>query len=340
MPREQSGIPQALFLAAGSFLIMIKILKQIGVMALRISISILLLVFLFRKVDGNALWQLIRASHKIDLAASVILVLIIDALCFVRWNMLLKASGVFVPGKTLLKSFCGGLFFNVFLPTSIGGDVIKTLDLTAHTRKGTEVASTVFLDRLSGYVALVIVVVAACILGWEYVQDKTVLLSVAAISGFLICILLVLFNRKVYGLVNRLLYSPTAGRIRQAVTDVHEEMHTLGKKKRVILLNLSLSMVLQLTGPVATYLVCRSLGAEINFIYFLIYLPIIGAITLLPISIGGLGLRDAATVYFFAKAGLSRDVAFAMSLLGFFIIVIIAAAGGLYYVLTLRHRRV
>jgi hypothetical protein len=49
---------------------------------------------------------------------------------------------------------------------------------------------------------------------------------------------------------------------------------------------------------------------------------------------------SASTVYFFAKAGLPGNIAFAMSLLGFFIVVIIAAAGGLYYVITLRHRRV
>jgi glycosyltransferase 2 family protein len=317
-----------------------KVLKQIGVIFLRISISILLLIFLFRKVDGQALWALIRSSHKIDLVFAFMIVLVVDVLCFIRWDMLLKASGVSVPVKTLLKSFGGGLFFNVFLPSTIGGDVVKTFDLAAHTSKAKEVTSTVFFDRLSGYVALVIVVIAACIFGWRYVEDRTVLYSIAMISGVLVCILLVLFNRFVYNFINGMLYSPTAGRIRTAIQEVHEEMHNLGKKKKMLAFNLCLSLVVQLLGPVSTYLICRSLGSEIDFMYFLIFPPIIGAITLLPISIGGLGLRDASTVYFFAKAGLPRDVAFAMSLLGFFIMVIIAAAGGLYYVTTLRHRRV
>ena len=301
------------------------ILKRIGVIFLRVSISILLLIVLFHKVDGQALWGLIKASHKIDIVFAFIIVLVIDALCFIRWDMLLKASGVSVPVKTLLKSFCGGLFFNVFLPSTIGGDVVKTLDLAAHTSKAKEVASTVFLDRLSGYVALVIVVLAACIVGWRYVEDRTVLYSIAVITGVLISILLVLFNRFVYNFVNGLLYSPTAGRIRTSIQEVHEEMHSLGKKKKILFYNLCLSLVVQLLGPVSTYLICRSLGSEINFMYFLIFPPIIGAITLLPISIGGLGLRDASTVYFFAKAGLPGNIAFAMSLLGFFIIVVIAS---------------
>ncbi|MFA6383752.1 MAG: lysylphosphatidylglycerol synthase transmembrane domain-containing protein [Candidatus Omnitrophota bacterium] len=315
-------------------------LKTIGAISLRIGVSILLLLFLFYRVDAGALWQLIGSIDKSDLVIACIVILAVDMLCFIRWDMLLKASGVPVPFKTLLKSFCGGMFFSIFLPTSIGGDVVKTLDLAAHTRKGTEVASTVFLDRLSGYVALVIVVILSCVLGWRYVQDAVVLFSVGFISVILICVLLVLFNKVAYDFINRRLYSPTAGRIRSAITEVHEEMHRLGKKKRVLFLNLCISFVVQLIGPLSSYVICLALGVRIDFIFFLIYLPIINALTLLPISLGGLGVRDAATVYFFAKAGLPRDIAFAMSLVGFSIVVVISCAGGLYYVLTLRHRRV
>jgi glycosyltransferase 2 family protein len=316
-----------------------KVFKQIGIIFLRISISILLLIFLFRQVDVRALWQLIKTCDKSDVVIAFIITLIIDILCLIRWKMLLNASGVAVTARALLRPFAGGLFFNVFLPTSIGGDVVKTIDLAAHTRRGTAVASTVFLDRLSGYVALVIVVLFSCVIGWRYVQDSTVLLSVTLITAVLVLILLVLFNRSVYKTVNSLLYSPNAGRIRSSITQVHENLHALGKQRKVLLINLSLSLVLQILSPVVTYTVCRSLGADINFIYFLIFLPIIGAITLLPVSIGGLGVREAATVFLFAKAGLVRDTALAMSLLVFSFSVLFAAAGGLYYVITLRHRR-
>ncbi len=82
------------------------------------------------------------------------------------------------------------------------------------------------------------------------------------------------------------------------------------------------------------------MGIKINMAYFFVYLPIIGAITLLPISIGGLGLRDATTVFFFAQAGVSKDMAFAMSLINFSFIVFYASIGGLIYVFTVHHRRI
>ena len=68
-------------------------------------------------------------------------------------------------------------------------------------------------------------------------------------------------------------------------------------------------------------------------------MPIIGAITLLPISIGGLGLRKNTTMLFFTQAGVSKDMAVAMSLLNFSFIVAYGAIGGLIYVFTLHYRR-
>ncbi|MBP6920899.1 MAG: flippase-like domain-containing protein [Candidatus Omnitrophica bacterium] len=314
--------------------------KKIGIFILRVGVSILLLVFLFSKVDGAAIWELVRASNIAGIIAAVFIVGVTSLFCFIRWDILLKASGVCVPARTLLKPFGGGLFFNMFLPTSIGGDIVRVLDLGNHTRKGAHVASTVLLDRLIGYVALDVMVLAACAVGWRYVQDPAVLWSVGIITAILVCILLVLFNSTAYNFLNKLLYSPNAGRIRANLTQAHEQLYVLGKKKRVLSVTLLISLALQLLSSVSAYVICRSLGADIPLIYFFIFVPIIGMISMLPISLGGLGVREAATVYFFAKAGLGRDAAFAMSLIGFSITVLFAAAGGLYYVITLHRRRV
>jgi hypothetical protein len=88
------------------------------------------------------------------------------------------------------------------------------------------------------------------------------------------------------------------------------------------------------------YLIAASMGLKLKLIYFFVYIPIIGAVSMLPISIGGLGLRDAITIYFFGKAGVAKDLAFAMSLVNFSFILITGIAGGLiYYVFTVRNRR-
>jgi hypothetical protein len=90
---------------------------------------------------------------------------------------------------------------------------------------------------------------------------------------------------------------------------------------------------------VSIYFIGLSLGVKIDFVYFLIFLPIIGAITLLPIAMGGLGLREGLFVVYFAKAGVIKQLALAMSLLSFSFIIFYGAIGGLIYVLTVYRRR-
>ena len=217
---------------------------------------------------------------------------------------------------------------------------MRSLDLSAHTKRPREVVATVLLDRLSGYAGLVILALLSLLFGWQLIQDKSVLFSVLIITAILIAILLVLFNSFLYAKINQLLHSPDAGKIRDMIKNLHQELHYFRHRKGVIVNNLILSFFIQVIAPLTFYIIALSLGIKVNIIYFFIFLPIIGAITLLPISIAGLGLRDAATIFFFAKAGVSKDLAFAMSLINFSFILICGALGGLIYVLTVRHRRI
>lgn len=217
---------------------------------------------------------------------------------------------------------------------------MRSIDLATHTKRPREVLATVLLDRLSGYIGLVLLALFSLLLGFRFIQDKSVLFSVAIITAVLIAVLLVLFNKFLYSKINKLLQSPDAGKVRQLLKDLHEEIHYFKRHKKVIVNNLIFSVLIQSISPLVFFVTALSLGLKINIIYFFIFLPLIGAITLLPISIGGLGLRDATTIFFFAKAGVSRDFAFAMSLLNFSFILVYGAVGGLIYVLTIRHRRI
>lgn len=317
-----------------------KIFKRILSISLRIGVSIILLIFLFKQVDKKTLLEVIKNAKPDLLLLAFIIYFSSYVLCLFRWEMLLKAAKIHLPLKRVIISIAGGHFFNLFLPSTIGGDVMRSIDLATHTRMPREVVATVLLDRLSGYVGLVILTLLALLFGWRLIQDTSVLFSVAIITAILIVLLLILFNRFIYTKINKLLHSPRAGKIREAIKNLHQEMHIFRHHKEIIVKNLILSLVIQAVSPITFYVIALSLGIKIGIVYFFIFLPIIGAITLLPISIGGLGLRDATTIFFFAKAGITKDLAFAMSLMSFFFILVYAGIGGFIYVLTVRHRRI
>jgi len=309
---------------------------------LRVSISIILLALLFKTtgIDIRDLMNDIRGVNKLFLGTGFAVFFLVYLLGFLRWRMLLLAAGINISPKKLISSFSGGIFFSIFLPSTIGGDVVRTADLAEHTRKAKEVIATVFLDRLSGYIGLVFVILPAILLGRELVLDKVVFSSVAVIIGLLVIILLVLFNGFIYSKITRFLTTPGAEKVKEMIKDMHREIHIFRHRRKIIVYNLLLSFLAQIITPVSIYFIALSLGVKINFIYFLIFIPIIGAITLLPVAIGGLGLRESLFVVYFAKAGVIKQLALAMSLLSFSFIVIYGAIGGLLYVFTVHHRRV
>ena len=316
-------------------------LKKILFILLRVGISLILLVILFRlnKIEVHDLLADIKKADKLFLSIGFVVFFFSYFLGFLRWRMLLKAANIQIPLKKLISSFSGGIFFSIFLPSTIGGDIVRSADLGEHTKKVKEVIATVFLDRLSGYIGLVIVILPAILLGKNLVRDRVVFSSVAVIVSVLVFVLLVLFNKRIYTGISRFLSSPGAGKIKETIKDIHQEIHIFRNHQQTIIYNLILSTIIQLISPLSIYFIACALGVKVNFIYFLIFLPIIGAITLIPISIGGLGLREGLFVAYFAKAGVIKQLALAMSLLSFSFIVIYGSIGGLIYVLTVRHRR-
>jgi len=107
----------------------------------------------------------------------------------------------------------------------------------------------------------------------------------------------------------------------------------------MLLANLIYSVIIQALQFLAAYVIAVSLGIHLRMLYFFIFIPIISALSTLPISIGGLGVRDVTTILLFSKVGLSKELGFAMSLANNIFVFILGVIGGLVYVLTLHHRR-
>ncbi|MFH1888503.1 MAG: lysylphosphatidylglycerol synthase transmembrane domain-containing protein [Candidatus Omnitrophota bacterium] len=318
-----------------------ELVKKTVSILLRVSVSVILLFFLFSLVDKKNLVEIIKNADKPLLVLAFFIFFASYALCFLRWDMLLKAADIRLPFSRVVISSAGGMFFSLFLPSTIGGDLVRSIDLAVHTKKSHEVVATVLLDRLSGFIGLVAVALLAVIFGWGLVYDNPgALISVAVIFAILAAVLLVLFNSFLYSKINKVLHSPRAGRIRGFIKDLHQEMHIFRHHKSIVVNNLVLSLLIQIIMPIIFYIIALSIGIKINIVYFFVFMPIISSISLLPISLGGLGLRDATTIFFFAKAGVSKDMAFAMSLVSFSFILIIGILGGVLYALTVHHRRI
>jgi len=307
---------------------------------LRISVSAALLIFLFHKIRPAALWEIVRESNKPLLLSALVLTVCGYVLCYFRWRMLLSLAGVRVSSARVLSAYGGGLFFGILLPSTIGPDLVRSLDLAARTKKASETVATVLLDRLSGFTGMVLVAITALILGARLIPDARIVGVIIMFSAALGCILVVIFNSRAYGSIKKLLHREQSGRIRSALASVHRHMHQLRAHRAKIAQNLALSVSVQLLSPLAAWLVALAFGVRIPLIYMFIFFPVITAVTMLPLSIGGLGLRDYTAVMLFAQVGVSANISFAVSLAIFAFTVACSALGGLIYVFTIHNRRI
>ncbi|MCM8758086.1 MAG: flippase-like domain-containing protein, partial [Candidatus Omnitrophica bacterium] len=180
-------------------------MRKIIQLFLRLFISIGILFFLFSKIDKQNFLNIIKALDVKVLIFAFFVFLLSNLLGLYRWKNILDAIGINFYFKDILSSFSAGLFFNLLLPSAIGGDILRSLDFIARTHKPKEVLCSIFLDRLSGYIGLDIVLIFSLIIGYRFIKDKDILWIASVFSIFLLLILFFLFNNFLYSKLNYLL---------------------------------------------------------------------------------------------------------------------------------------
>lgn len=325
-----------------------RLIKKFFSIFWRFGISIILLVILFQKIDYKATFKVIAHIDPAYFCLAVFIFFILEILVVLRWKMLLDAQEVGLPLSRVVSSFCGGLFLNLFLPSTIGGDIARSIDLGMHTKRHNVIAASVLLDRLSGFAGVVLVALVSLIFGYRLFLDQpSVYLVVFIFTGILGGLLLFIFHKGIYNWLNRSSIPKNknapgpavmAG-LRDKIIKLHSQMHSYRLRPHVLYLNLLCSVLVQLGCALVSYFLLLSLHSGIRIIYPLVFTPITIIITTLPISIGGLGLRDMSSIFFYGKAGVAKDAALAQSLLTFAIMAAFSLLAGIIYVSTLYNRR-
>lgn len=238
----------------------------------------------------------------------------------------------------IFASYCGGLFFNLFLPSSIGGDIVRTADLSLHTKDSSSIFATVFLDRIFGFLGLVLIAFLGFLFchlsGLKY--DFRLFLSMIVFTIILICIFLMLFSKRVFDLVNKIMFFKI---FKKYFREFHNCCYSFRFQRITLIKTTFLSVLIQGLHSVIFYFVGMSLGIKLNIIYYFIFIPVINTITILPISIGGLGLRDNAAVVLFSALGVAPDKIAAMTLINFAFLFFVGTIGGIVYGAAIYSRR-
>ena len=301
---------------------------------LRIIISVSLIAFLiktqFKDIQSaikilkmiNIPWLILSAStHVFGIWITAI-----------RWKTLLQTQKINLNTRFLTSTVLIGFFFNNFLPSTIGGDVFRTYDVAKKTNKplGTS-GSVIVVERFSGVISAATYAIVALFLGFTAIGGQSVIIPI--IIFFVICIILafLILNPSILRLEKLVKKIKFLEKLKQKLSNVYNTFLSFKKYKMVLTKILIYSFLLQFAVILNYYLAAKALGINLSLTSFIFIVPVVATIAMIPISIGGIGLRENSLVYIMVAMGVNNEEAALCSLILFAMLIFIGIIGGITY---------
>jgi len=307
--------------------------KKIASVVLRIAVSAACVAgisFVMRDKLQDALvtlrhgvaWQWFIAAGFVFLAAQVILTL--------RLLVLLQAHKIHLTlAKGLTLNFCG-LFFNLFLPSAVGGDIAKGVMIAKCTGKSMGATTSIIQDRLVGFIAMLALAGVALFISGG-LDDGTILKALPVGLGVAAALLFFLFHKPFARNFKWCLHLVPSKKIKTLLNELYHAIHEYKNHKMILFKAVLLSWGGQLCLVVLYYLTAGSLATWNDPGFYLLAVPASCFISMLP-SIGGVGVREAGILFFLSKI-MPGEKALAISFLVGLLIYGFSLAGGIIYIL-------
>lgn len=294
------------------------------------ALFIVILLYIMKDKYG----QIIEVLKKTDIAvfaAGFLVFMAALAIAAFRLRLIIEAHGdIGITYLDVLSLTVIGYFFNNFLPTSIGGDVVKAYYLARKTKTGTESIALIFIDRAIGLFTMIFMAFAALFLVKRDIIDERARHMLYAIAAASVLVVVFMANKNFARKFAFLL--ALVRPIEKKLVLVYEAAHKFKQHKGLLLKSLAVSVLSQFVYFASIGLTAMSIGLRIPVMDILLRMPIVSAMSLLP-SINGLGVREGATVVLFGGL-VGKANAFALTVLMLAVLFITSILGGVVYSLS------
>jgi glycosyltransferase 2 family protein len=310
--------------------------RRLLLTTLKLVVSLGLLAVLFARTDLGSLWRSVRTASLPWVLAALGLYLVQMLVSSWRWGVLLGAQHVQVTRRHLLSSYLVAAFFNNFLPSNIGGDVIRIRDTSGPARSRTLAATVVLIDRCIGLLGLVLVaaVGASAAMGAGGARAVPVLPEWLW-TGLLLATLVSAPAVMAPAGVGRLLQPLTVFHPEWVGNQIARITETLAKfrdRPSSLVRAFAGAVVVQALLVVFYAAVARSLNIPIALSHLAVIVPLSFVVQMLPVSVNGFGVREATFSLYFSRIGLPLESALALSLGSTALVMLFSLSGAAVYV--------
>ena len=279
--------------------------------------SAVILAALLWLSDPRKIWDTLSgADGSWVLGAIVVNTLTVPLMAF-RWKLLLSAKGIHdVSTAWLTRTYFVALFAGQFLPAAIGGDAVRAVELGRRTHDAPEAVASVLIDRLVGVVSLVGLAVVAYAAGGHSAGGIEVLIAEAVFGVAAAVVLALLFSPRLRGFAARWLEPRVDGRRLAAGERFYDALHAYREHRATLGAVFALAVVVQVTRIFVIVMLVKALGLDdVTTSSIFATAPVLFAALILPVSLNGIGVREAVFVYFLRDSttpaqAIALDVAF------------------------------
>jgi len=298
----------------------------------KLTITALLFLYIFGKIDFHQFGATLRNARLDILIGGFFILWIGHFICIYRWRMLMRPLMPVLSVRSLFGIYCIGLFFNLTFPTVVGGDVVKMYYAGKPSKCYAQSFAATFLDRDAGMLAMMII---ACIAELVYpIEVPRIPVALIIWSAFAVFVVgnIAIFAPRFHRLLTDLLRRLHLAKIAVKVDLISNAFQIMGKHKAILLGSLAISFANQLLVIAVTWITALGLRMDIAPSYFLIFVPVITLISMIPISLNGMGLREYSFMSLFGAIGAAPASCIALGVISSIVIILSAIPGGIVYI--------
>jgi glycosyltransferase 2 family protein len=289
---------------------------------LRTALSVALVVLLFTYVvDAHEVVQILERFDTTYLLLAIAVVTLDRVLMTFKWTLLLRAQGYRLPLLQGVTIYCTSMVWGLALPTTVGADAIRAVMVTKRGFKGTDVVTSIVIERMIGFVlALALGLVSLAVLRTIGVLDgrfdRALYLGVAMLVGVTVLLVAALDEKLVARVVARLPAVVRDSKVMHYLERFAKAYRSLGSARGTMAQFSVLTVLEQVLSIFFPWAVARGLGVPVDLVLLLGVLPISTLVSRLPISFDGLGVFEAVFVGLLVLAGIHAEAALAIAISG------------------------
>ena len=302
---------------------------------IRLIVTVGIIAFLIYRVDRGEVVRHLKGIAVLPLCLAAVMDFAMILTNSIRWRVLLRAKGIRSSQVKLVYYYLVGNFFSAFLPTAVGGDVVRIVGMSAEADRRADIFASVLVERLLGFfVLLPIGLCALPLIGREQVEWRQVA-TVWVVVGLMFLAAYIVLLRPVARRLSRVL-DPLLGlfhkfKARERLERAYEAVVSYSCCRPALYKGFTLSVLSRLLWISGCFLVARAFSIELSYTSLLVVVPVVELARMIPISFAGIGIREATFAAMLKPFGVAESLGLAYSAVVYLVFMLFALIGGLLY---------